>query len=92
MSVTTATTDSAATRFAGLSTSQARAVLAAFVLLLGVALWKSPTPPVLCDVRVENERTGDVFLYMTEVRRIHASITPAYASSGSKSIPATTTW
>jgi hypothetical protein len=71
MSVTTATSESATTRFAGLSTWQARTVLAVFVLLFGVALWKAPTPPVLCDVRVENERTGDVFLYMTEVRRIH---------------------
>ncbi len=72
MSATTATTQSAATRFAGLSTWQARAVLIAFALLLGVGLWQAPTPPPLCDVKVEDERTGDVFLYMSEVRRIHA--------------------
>jgi len=55
-----------------LSPWQARAVLVAFVLLIGLGLWKSPTPPTLCDVREENAKSGDVFLYMTEIRRIHA--------------------
>jgi hypothetical protein len=72
MSLTTATTASATTRFAELSTWQARFVLSAFIILLGFGIWAEPTPPPLCDVRVENEHTGDVFLYMTEVRRIHA--------------------
>jgi hypothetical protein len=72
MSITTATAAPAATRFVGLSVWQARALLAAFALLLTFGIWSRPTPPPLCDVRVESEHTGDVFLYMTEVRRIHA--------------------
>ena len=58
--------------YARLSPWQARAVLIALVLLVGLGLWKSPTPPPLCDVREENARSGDVFLYMTEIKRIHA--------------------
>ena len=39
--------------------------------LIGLGLWHAPTPEI-CDVRVENARAGDVFLYMSEVKRIHA--------------------
>ncbi|MGO9115543.1 MAG: hypothetical protein ACLP9L_40560 [Thermoguttaceae bacterium] len=55
-----------------LSPWQARAVLIASMLLIGFGLWKSPTPPPLCNVREENAKSGDVFLYMTEIKRIHA--------------------
>jgi hypothetical protein len=65
-------TVTAATSYARLSPWQARAVLAGLVLLIGVGLWRSPAPPPLCDVREEGEKAGDVFLYMTEIRRIHA--------------------
>ena len=68
----TLTTDTTASSFSRLSPWQARGVLIALAALIGMSLWKSPTPPPLCDVRVENERSGDVFLYMTEVRRVHA--------------------
>ena len=63
---------SAASSYARLSPWQARTVLIAVGLLIGFGLWKSPEPPPLCDVREENAHTGDVFLYMTEIRRIHA--------------------
>jgi hypothetical protein len=73
MSVTTPAADLSASTFARLSTWQARCTLAAFALLLGIGLWKAPTPPELCDVRQEqNDRGSDVYLYMTEVQRIHA--------------------
>ena len=66
-------TDTAATSsYARLSPWQARAVLIALALLIGFGLWKSPTPPPLCDVREENAKSGDVFLYMSEIKRIHA--------------------
>ncbi len=57
--------------FARLSPWQARGVLIALLALLGAGMWKSPTPPPLCDVRAENAKSGDVFLYMTEIKRIH---------------------
>ena len=66
----TATTSKSS--YARLSPWQARAVLIALVLLIGLGLWKSPSPPPLCDVREENAKTGDVFLYMSEIKRIHA--------------------
>ncbi len=66
----TATTSKSS--YARLPPWQARAVLIALVLLIGLGLWKSPSPPPLCDVREENAKTGDVFLYMSEVKRIHA--------------------
>jgi hypothetical protein len=72
MSPTNDTTDTVGTRFARLSTWQARGVLAALALLLSVGLWKAPTPPPLCNVREENTSDSDVYLYMSEVRRIHA--------------------
>ena len=73
MSITTPAADPTASTFARLSTWQARCVLAAFALLLGIGLWKGPTPPELCDVRQEEKDTNsDVYLYMTEVQRIHA--------------------
>ncbi len=70
MTATTATT--ATSSYARLSSRQARAVLIALVLLIGLGLWKSPKPLPLCDVREENARSGDVFLYMSEIQRIHA--------------------
>jgi hypothetical protein len=73
MSLTTPITDPTATGFARLSTWQARGVLAGLALLLCVGLWKAPTPPKLSDVREEEKSgNGDVYLYMSEVRRIHA--------------------
>ena len=73
MSLTTPTTDPSASTFARLSTWQARGVLAAVALLLCLALWKAPTPPDVCDVREEEKSgNGDVYLYMSEVHRIHA--------------------
>ncbi len=42
------------------------------MLLIGFGLWKSPSPPQLCNVREENARSGDVFLYMSEIKRVHA--------------------
>ncbi len=64
--------DATTSSYARLSPRQARAVLIALMLLIGVGLWKSPTPPQLCDVREENARSGDVYLYMSEIKRIHA--------------------
>jgi hypothetical protein len=58
--------------YARLRPWQARAVLIGLVLLIGFSLWNSPTPPPLCDLRVENAKSGDVFLYMSEIKRIHA--------------------
>ncbi len=72
MSPATDTTDTASSRFAGLSPWPARSVLIAFALLMAIGLWKSPTPPALCNVREENPDNSDVYLYMSEVRRIHA--------------------
>jgi hypothetical protein len=73
MSVTTDSVSTVHSRFARLSTWQARGVLAALALLLGIGLWNAPTPPPLCDVRVEEaDSNSDVYLYMSEVRRIHA--------------------
>jgi hypothetical protein len=60
------------TSYARLSPWQARGVLIALLVLIGLGLWKSPTPPPICDVRVENARSGDVFLYMSEIKRIRA--------------------
>ncbi len=65
-------TDTTTSSYARLSPRQARAVLIALLLLIGFGLWKSPTPPPLCDVREENAKSGDVFLYMSEIKRIHA--------------------
>ena len=67
MNVTTA-----ASSYARLSPWQARAVLICLLLLIGLGLWKSPTPPPLCDVGEESAKSGDAFLYMTEIKRIHA--------------------
>ncbi len=47
-------------------------MLGALVFVVGFGLWASPTPPPLCDVAEEGEKTGDVFLYMSEIKRIHA--------------------
>ena len=66
------TSSTATSNYARLSPWQARAVLIALVLLIGFGLWKSPTPPPLCNVREENAKSGDVFLYMSEIKRIHA--------------------
>jgi hypothetical protein len=57
--------------FVRLSPWQARSVLIGLVLLISFSLWKSPPPPPLCDVREENAKSGDVFLYMSEIKRIH---------------------
>ena len=67
------TTDTTASSFARLAPWQARVRVGRLCdPAAGIGLWKSPTPPPLCDVREENAATGDVSLYMTEVRRIHA--------------------
>jgi hypothetical protein len=66
------TSSTATSNYSRLSPWQARSVLIALVLLIGFGLWKSPTPPPLCNVREENAKSGDVFLYMSEIRRIHA--------------------
>jgi hypothetical protein len=58
--------------YARLSSWQARAVLIALVLFIGFSVWRSPAPPPLCNVREENAKSGDVFLYMSEIKRIHA--------------------
>jgi hypothetical protein len=68
----TSVSNDTASRFAGLSPWQARGVLAAFALLLVLALSSAPTPPPLCNVREESTSNSDVYLYMTEVRRIHS--------------------
>src|SRR5271166_3853442 len=65
-------TSTTVSSYARLSPGQARAVLIALALLIGFGLWKSPTPPPLCNVREENARSGDVFLYMSEIKRVHA--------------------
>jgi hypothetical protein len=67
--MTSTTTSSGYTR---LSPWQARAVLIALVLLIAFSLWKSPTPPPLCDLHEEGAKPGDVFLYTSEIKRIHA--------------------
>lgn len=46
-------------------------MLIGLVLLISFSLWKSPPPPPLCDVREENAKSGNVFLYMSEIKRIH---------------------
>jgi hypothetical protein len=65
-------TNALTSSYTRLSPLQARAVLIGLVLLIGCGLWKSPPPPPLCDVREENAKEGDVFLYMSEAKRIHA--------------------
>ncbi len=71
--VSTIVTDTIITSsYARLLPWQARAVLIALALLIGLALWKAPTPTPLRDARGENTKSGDVFLYMTEIKRVHA--------------------
>ena len=65
------TSTTVTTSFVRLSPWQARSVLIGLVLLISFSLWKSPPPPPLCDVREENAKSGDVFLYMSEIKRIH---------------------
>ncbi len=65
-------TDTTTSSYARLSPRQARAVWLALLLLIGFGLWKSPTPPPLCNVSEESAKSGDVFLYMSEIKRIHA--------------------
>ena len=72
MTPTTLTTTTLASNYARLSPWQARAVLIALVLFIGFSLWKAPTPPPLCDLREESTTSGDVFLYLSEIKRIHA--------------------
>jgi hypothetical protein len=58
--------------YARFSPWQARTVLLALLLLIAFSLWKSPTPPPLCDLRDDSAKSGDVLLYLTEIKRIHA--------------------
>ena len=65
-------TDAHQTAYARLRPWPARAVLAAWIALLGICLARMPTPPPKCPASQQSTANGDVALYRAEVDRVHA--------------------